>query len=293
MEHRMEYIKLFWKHNYPDDPVVIIYEVDLDDERYAIRLIDIYADGHTNNMEDRAWGYVTEAPVPTIEIFNTNDYGEDFHACLISKEEFEEIWNTGIYTGDLIFQQDGNGMGKQINYYIGYEDFLKVAEQAIKNGCVILKKEYGKYVRSNDIGIISQDCNRYYFYLPEAGDLETQTHDENEFIGGYNSSGNVVIEASYSIVKHEQKTISRGRLFSVTGYYDENKNWIDRPECMKKLYDKLVRVVKKTAPYTEIVDEIVSTSSDDYLKPKEWKHKEYITEELLALKEKEDYKLVI
>lgn len=184
-------------------------------------------------------------------------------------------------------------MGKQINYYIGYKEFLKIAECAVKNGCIILKKEYGKYVRDNSVGIITQDCNRYYFYLPEAGDLEPQMHDDNEFVGGYNSSGNVVIEASYSIVKHEQKTISRGRLFSVTGYYDKNKNWIDRPECMKKLYDKLVRTVKKLAPHTEIVDEIISTSSEDYLKPKEWKHKEYITEELLSLKENDDYKLVI
>lgn len=184
-------------------------------------------------------------------------------------------------------------MGKQINYYIGYEDFKKLAEEAVKNGCIILKKEYGKYVRSSSVEIITQDCNQYYFYLPEAGDLELKMFDDNEFIGGYNSSGNVVIEASYSIVKHEQKTISRGRLFSVTGYYDENKNWIDRPECMKKLYDKLVRTVKKLAPYTEIVDEIISTSSEDYLKPKEWKHKEYITEKLLSLKENEDYKLVI
>lgn len=103
LQHRMEYVKLFWKHDYPDDPVVIIYEVDLDDERYAVRLIDIYADGHTSNQEDKAWGYVTEAPVPTVEIFNTTDYGEEFYACLISKEEFEEIWNTGIYNGDLVF----------------------------------------------------------------------------------------------------------------------------------------------------------------------------------------------
>ena len=44
----------------------------------------------------------------------------------------------------------------------------------------------------------------------------------------------------------------------MTGYYDKNKNWIDRPECMKKLYDKLVRAAKKLAPYTEIVDEITA-----------------------------------
>ena len=165
-------------------------------------------------------------------------------------------------------------MGKQINYYIGYEDFLKVAGQALISGCIILKKENGKFVRSNNIEMITQDNNRHYFYLLEAGDLEIQIRNDEECIGGYGSSGNVVIEASYSVVKHEQKTISRGRLFSVTGYYDENKNWIDRPECVKKLYDKLVRVVKKNAPYIEIVDEIISTSSEDYLKAKEWKHKE-------------------
>lgn len=109
MGDNMEYVKLFWKHNYPDDPVVIIYEVDLDGERYAVRLIDIYADGHTSNQEDKAWGYVTEAPVPTVETINTSDYGEEFHACLISKEEFEKIWNIRIYDGDLRYKQDGNG----------------------------------------------------------------------------------------------------------------------------------------------------------------------------------------
>ena len=101
MEHRLEYIKLFWQHNFPDDPVVIIYEVDIDDERYALRLIDIFADGHTNNQEDKAWGYVTEAPVPTVEEINTHDYGEEFYAHLISKEDFENIWETGIYSGSL------------------------------------------------------------------------------------------------------------------------------------------------------------------------------------------------
>lgn len=184
-------------------------------------------------------------------------------------------------------------MGKQINYYIGYKDFIKLAEQAVKNGCMILKKEYGKYVHDNSVRIITQDCNRYYFYLPEAGKLELQMHDNNEFVGGYNFSGNIVIEASYSVIKCEQKTISRARLFSITGYYDKEKNWIERPEYMKKLYDKLVRIVKKIAPLTEITDEIISISSEDYLTPRKWKHKEYITEELLSLKLNEGYKLVI
>ena len=124
---------------------------------------------------------------------------------MISKEGFEEIWNTGIYTENLIFKKDGNGMGKQINYYMGYDEFKMLAEQAIKSGCTIVKKENGKYVRGNSVEIITQDCNKYYFYLPEAGDLEVQMNGDYKFIGGYNSSGNVVIEASYSIVSHEEK----------------------------------------------------------------------------------------
>ena len=112
-----------------------------------------------------------------------------------------------------------------------------------------------------------------------------------EHIGGYNSSGNVVIEASFSVVSHENKKISRARIFSITGYNDEHGNWIDRPECLKKVYEKLVRGIKKIAPYTEITDTIISTAEDSYAKAKEWKHKEYISPALLTLKISDGYKI--
>ena len=99
--HKMEYVKLYWHHDFPIDPVVIIYEVDVDDERYATRLINIFADGRIENQEDKAWGYVTEAAVPTVEEFNTLEYGEEFCACLVSQDEFEKIWSTGGYSGKL------------------------------------------------------------------------------------------------------------------------------------------------------------------------------------------------
>ena len=85
-------------------------------------------------------------------------------------------------------------MGKQINDYIGYEDFLKVAEQAVKSGCKILKKEHGKIVRGNSSEMLTPDSNRYYFYLPEAGELEIQIQNNEECIGGYGSSGTVCVE---------------------------------------------------------------------------------------------------
>lgn len=34
-------------------------------------------------------------------------------------------------------------MGKQINYWLGYEDFVKIAQVALDCGCIIIKKFRG------------------------------------------------------------------------------------------------------------------------------------------------------
>lgn len=136
-------------------------------------------------------------------------------------------------------------MGKQINYYMGFKDFIKVAQFALDLGCVICREENKKIICSDQINIVTPSVKRYFFYLPEAGDLRVRTENGREEIGGYNASGNVLIEAGFSYVKHDRKTITRGRLFSITGYYDESGNWMERPECVKKAYDKIARKVKK------------------------------------------------
>lgn len=182
-------------------------------------------------------------------------------------------------------------MGRQINYYMGYEDFLLVAQQAIASGCKILKTDNGKVLIGDTIDFISKDVNRYYFYVPEAGELGIQISNGRESIGGYSPSGNVTIEAGFSKVDPEHKRISRARLFSITGYYDPEGNWIERPSSVTKIYNKLVRTVKNVAPYTEIVDAITSISDDDYLQKREWRHKEYISEALLYLRNDAAYKL--
>lgn len=182
-------------------------------------------------------------------------------------------------------------MGKQINYYMGYNDFLQIAHKALDSGCEILTREPGKFMRSNNISIVTPNRYNYYFYLPEAGPLNIQIRNGQESIGGYNSSGNVLIEVGFSRINHSGKTIYRARLFSISGYYAEDGEWVERPACMKKLYDKLARSVKKIAPYTEINDTIFSTRADDYGSIREWTHKEYITSELLELKNNKNYHL--
>lgn len=91
-----EYISCDWKHNFKEEPVTFLYEVDLDEERYATRMIEIFADGHTNSIQEEGWKFVTEEPVPSIDDINKGEFGEEFSACMISKEEFEKIWKKNI-----------------------------------------------------------------------------------------------------------------------------------------------------------------------------------------------------
>ena len=174
-------------------------------------------------------------------------------------------------------------MGKQINYYIGYRDFVKLAQVALDSGCEILKRENGKIIHSRHIDCIVPDQNRYYFYLPQAGTLQIRKNPSGEeFVGGYHSSGNVMIEAGFSKINHADKKISRARLFSVTGYYNEQSVWIARPPCMLKLYEKLARSVRKIAPATDF---IVSYQNiwDDTVPPGKRKCRAYISPEMLQL----------
>ena len=95
----MEYIKLFWKNAPEGEPPVILYEVDTANERLALRSIDIFADGHTRNIDDLYDGVIEIVPIPTVEELNAHVWGEEFHACVMEKAEFEDIWESRTYNG--------------------------------------------------------------------------------------------------------------------------------------------------------------------------------------------------
>ena len=90
----------------------------------------------------------------------------------------------------------------------------------------------------------------------------------------------------------KQKKITRSRLFAISGYYDGNGEYVPRPDCLTKTYNRLVRIAKKVAPYTELTDYIISTRNSSYLQEKEWKHKEYVSPAYLALRTSQKYELV-
>ncbi len=184
-------------------------------------------------------------------------------------------------------------MGKQINYWLGYEEFLQIAQKALDCGCVIIKPVSGKLVYGQALDIVTEKEHRYYFYVPEAGELSGKTipFEKEDSINGYTAEGNTVIHVGFSFRNDEKKELIRNRLFVISGYYDSDGEYVSRPECVTKTYNRLVRVVKRIAPYIELTDTYVSVKEEDYLQEKEWKHKEYISPEFLDLKLSQNFRL--
>lgn len=101
MKNNFEYIKLFVEYESVDLPVVYLYEVDLNNNRFLLREIEIFANKIIKFDDDPYRDVIEVIPIPTTEEFNAKIWGEGFYATVISVEEFNEIWNNGIYTGSL------------------------------------------------------------------------------------------------------------------------------------------------------------------------------------------------
>lgn len=176
-------------------------------------------------------------------------------------------------------------MGKQINYWMDYDSFCELSKSALTLGCIIVKSDMntGKVVQSTDISIVTKDCFNYYFYLPSAGPLKIKKYKDIEQIDRmFNETGNAVIEAGYSRIWEEKKRVDRNRLYLTTGYYNENEEFIYRPDSIVDVYNKLARKVKKLAPYIELVD---------ICNGKDWIHKEYVSKYCLDLRNEKSYTL--
>ena len=101
VENDIEYIQLFMEYESDDMPVVYFYEVYLKDNRFALRSIEVFADRTVKLENDLYCDVIEVCPIPTVDEFNTKVWGEGFYATIISKEEFDEIWNTRSYSKNL------------------------------------------------------------------------------------------------------------------------------------------------------------------------------------------------
>ena len=166
-------------------------------------------------------------------------------------------------------------MGKQMTYYMEREVFTQLAQIAVGMGCVILKQSGNKIV-SGDASIIDSRCSHYYFYLPQAGEI-----DENLPLGCYNANAGCVIEASYS-TRTKDLCLKRGKLYITSGFSTADGAFVECPACLLKVYKKLVLQMKNLTMRVEVPADRMSTRLTYYADPTGRTHKLYITKNMLA-----------
>ena len=86
----MQYIRVQWIHDHPDEPVCLISE--LDEQRWEVRKVEVFFDGakgYASSESEFGGTRLGVLPVPPI-----NQIAEDpqFLPVEITADEFEAIW---------------------------------------------------------------------------------------------------------------------------------------------------------------------------------------------------------
>lgn len=166
-------------------------------------------------------------------------------------------------------------MGKQTTFYMEREVFQELAQEAVNCGCLILRQSGNKLISSQDTSVITAGCQQYYFYLPEAGKL-----DESLPLGCFNKNGSMVIEANYT-TRDKNYSLHRARLYLMTTVPTLDGESISTPECMIKLYTKLVRKMKSLTTFVRVPAERMSNRMTYYADPSDRSHKLYLTQKMI------------
>jgi hypothetical protein len=88
------YLKVRWRHQYPDEPVLLLSELDAN--RYEIRKVEVFADGTKGYASEQSSVHGTqlgEVPVPTEEEISTDP---QFFIEAVTADEFERLWESAL-----------------------------------------------------------------------------------------------------------------------------------------------------------------------------------------------------
>lgn len=86
----MQYWKVLWHHDDPDDPVELYNEIGEDD--YEVRKVELFRDGRAgwaDQHEEAGGSGLGQIPCGPIEDVQAQD---EFSAWHITKEAFEQVW---------------------------------------------------------------------------------------------------------------------------------------------------------------------------------------------------------
>jgi len=87
----MNYICIKWKHSVPSDPV--IFYLELDEQRFEVRRVEIYADGRygfASKTESIGGAGLGELRTQSLNAINADPV---FEASEITRQQFEQEWS--------------------------------------------------------------------------------------------------------------------------------------------------------------------------------------------------------
>jgi len=90
----MNYIRAKWMHSQLHEPVVLLSELDQD--RWEIRKVEIYADGrldYADHQRSSSHTRLSSEPIPSLAEIGAD---KQFEPSEISAAEFEAAWNRAI-----------------------------------------------------------------------------------------------------------------------------------------------------------------------------------------------------
>lgn len=87
----MKYIAVKWKHQHPDEPILLYSEVD--DTGWETRKVNVYSDGrngYADQSEATGDTQLSSEPLPALEEIASDP---QFEPTEITKDQFEQIWS--------------------------------------------------------------------------------------------------------------------------------------------------------------------------------------------------------
>lgn len=167
-------------------------------------------------------------------------------------------------------------MGRKINFYMDSKTEEKFQDFILKNDLLIMHKNKEKncMIYTNNM----DDEKFKLYFIPKKYISKVFTEILSSGMIYLNIDTSYLIEYRKTDIRKKNKKIFRGRIYMIAVYFNEKEEIVYKDQEFLKIYEKLVRWIKKNCPMTKF-------AQDGY------DEKEYMSEEIKELIEKEGYKL--
>jgi hypothetical protein len=86
----MKYIRVAWKHQHPDEPVILYSELDAN--RFEVRKVEVFRNGRCGYASTEASSGGTKLGILAMPVLSEIAKDAQFEPVEITQDEFESVW---------------------------------------------------------------------------------------------------------------------------------------------------------------------------------------------------------